>query len=64
MGYIEVENLADAGPVACNDGWADIGNLHILDAYQRQGIATWLFGLVAESLDLAWVDRLLEYAKP
>ncbi|MGH3488876.1 MAG: GNAT family N-acetyltransferase [Actinopolymorphaceae bacterium] len=64
VGYIEVENLADAGRVARHDGWADIGNLHILEAYQRQGIATWLFGLVAEWLDLARVDRLLEYANP
>jgi ribosomal protein S18 acetylase RimI-like enzyme len=64
VGYIEVENLADAGRVARHDGWADIGNLHILPAYRRQGIATWLFGLVAEWLDLARVDRLLEYASP
>jgi GNAT superfamily N-acetyltransferase len=64
IGYIEVENLADAGRVARHDGWADIGNLHIVEAYRRRGVATWLFGLVAEWLDLARVDRLLTYGPP
>ena len=62
VGYIEVENLADAGRVARHEGWADIGNLHILEGYQRRGIATWLFGLVADWLRMANVDRLLEFA--
>src|SRR4029453_7027064 len=45
-------------------GWADIGNLHVDEAYRRRGVATWLFGEAADWLRLARVERLLDYAWP
>jgi ribosomal protein S18 acetylase RimI-like enzyme len=45
VGYIEVEtNLADGGRLAQLGGWADVGNLHVSEAYRRQSVATWLVG--------------------
>ena len=41
---------ADALMVACLahlGGWADVGNLHVDEAYRRQGVATWLLGQAA-----------------
>jgi GNAT superfamily N-acetyltransferase len=63
VGYVEVEtNLGDGGRLAQRGGWADIGNLHVSEAYRRLGVATWLVGQAAEWLRLARVDRLLGYA--
>ncbi len=65
VGFIEVEtNLAEGGRLAHLGGWADIGNLQVVEAYQRRGVATWLVGQAADWLRLARVDRLLEYAWP
>jgi ribosomal protein S18 acetylase RimI-like enzyme len=64
VGYIEVEtNLAEGGRLAALGGWADIGNLHIKEAYRRRGIATWLVGQAADWLRLARVERVLDYAR-
>jgi GNAT superfamily N-acetyltransferase len=63
VGYIEVEtNLAEGGRLAHLGGWADVGNLHVDEAYRRRGVATWLVGQAADWLRLARVDRLLDYA--
>ena len=63
LGYIEVEaNLADGGRLAQLGGWADVGNLHVGEAYRRRGVATWLVGQAADWLRLARVERLLDYA--
>jgi GNAT superfamily N-acetyltransferase len=63
VGYIEVEaNLGDGGRLGQLGGWADVGNLHVTEAYRRQGVATWLVGQAAEWLGLARVERLLDYA--
>jgi ribosomal protein S18 acetylase RimI-like enzyme len=63
VGYIEVDaNLYDGGRLAHLGGWADVGNLHVDEAYRRRGVATWLFGHAADWLRLARVDRLLDYA--
>ena len=63
VGYIEVEtNLAEGGRLAHLGGWADVGNLHVGEAYRRRGVATWLVGQAADWLRLARVDRLLDYA--
>ena len=63
VGYIEVEaNLAEGGRLAHLGGWADVGNLHVDEAYRRRGVATWLAGHAADWLRLARVDRLLDYA--
>jgi GNAT superfamily N-acetyltransferase len=65
IGYIEVDtNLAQGGRLAQLGGWADVGNLHVDEAYRRQGVASWLFGQAADWLRLARVDRLLDYAWP
>jgi GNAT superfamily N-acetyltransferase len=65
VGYIEVDaNLAEGGRLAHLGGWADVGNLHVDDAYRRRGVATWLFGQAADWLRLARVERLLDYAWP
>ena len=65
VGYIEVDtNLAEGGRLAHLAGWADVGNLHVDEAYRRRGVASWLFGQAAEWLRLARVDRLLDYAWP
>ena len=65
IGFVEVEtNLAEGGRLAHLGGWADVGNLHVVEAYRRRGIATWLVGQAADWLRLAWAERLLEYAWP
>ena len=65
VGYIEVDaNLADGGRLAQLGGWADVGNLHVDEAYRRRGVATWLVGQAADWLRLARVERLLDYAWP
>ena len=65
VGYIEVDtNLAEGGRLAHLAGWADVGNLHVDEAYHRRGIATWLVGQAADWLRLARMERLLDYAWP
>jgi len=65
VGFIEVEtNLAEGGRLAHLGGWADVGNLHVVEAYRRRGVATWLVGQAADWLRLARAERLLEYAWP
>ena len=65
VGYIEVDtNLAQGGRLAHLAGWADVGNLHVDEAYRRRGVATWLMGQAADWLRLARVERLLDYAGP
>ena len=62
IGYIEVETFAEGERLARHGGWADIGNLHVAERYRRQGVATWLLGHAADWLQLAQVERLLDYA--
>ena len=64
VGYIEVEVLQDAGRMPRLGGWADIGNLHVVQAHRRRGLATWLMGQMTDWLRLAHVDRVLDYAWP
>jgi GNAT superfamily N-acetyltransferase len=65
IGFIEVDSdLTRGGSRARFAGWADIGNLTVDDAFQRQGVATWLLGLAADWLEVGRVDRLLAYAWP
>jgi GNAT superfamily N-acetyltransferase len=64
-GYIEVDaNLVEGGRLAHLGGWADVANLHVVEAYRRRGVGTWLIGQAADWLRLARVDRLLAYAWP
>jgi GNAT superfamily N-acetyltransferase len=62
IGYIEVETLDEGERLSRHGGWADIGNLRVAGQYRRQGVATWLLGQAADWLQLAQVERLLDYA--
>jgi GNAT superfamily N-acetyltransferase len=64
VGYIEVERLDDPARLARSGGLADIGNLQVTEQYRRRGIATWLVGQAADWLQLARIDRVLDYARP
>ena len=65
VGFVEVDaNLVEGGRLAHLGGWADVGNLHVVEAYRRRGVGTWLVGQAADWLRLARVDRLLAYAWP
>ena len=65
VGYIEVDtNLAQGGRLAHLAGWADVGNLHVDEAWRRRGVATWLIGQAADWLRRARVERLLDSAWP
>jgi GNAT superfamily N-acetyltransferase len=62
IGYIEVEIRAEGERLARQAGWADVGNLHVSERFQRRKVATWLLGQAADWLELARVDRLLDYS--
>lgn len=62
IGYIKVEILDEGERLSRHGGWADIGNLRVTGQYRRQGVATWLLGHAADWLQLAQVERLLDYA--
>lgn len=62
IGYIEVEIRADGERLARQAGWADVGNLRVREQYRRRKVATWLLGQAAVWLELAHIDRLLDYA--
>lgn len=62
IGYIEVEIRAEGERLARQAGWADVGNLRVSQRYRRRKIATWLLGQAADWLELAHVDRLLDYS--
>jgi GNAT superfamily N-acetyltransferase len=62
VGYLEVEVRAEAERLARQAGWADVGNLHVSEPYRRRKVATWMLGRAADWLELAHVDRLLDYA--
>jgi GNAT superfamily N-acetyltransferase len=61
IGYIEVDTLQEGQRLSRHGGWADIGNLCVAEGYRRRGIASWLLGQAAGWLQLAHVDRLLDY---
>jgi GNAT superfamily N-acetyltransferase len=61
-GYIEIEILDEGERLSRHGGWADVGNLHVAEPYQRRGVATWLLGQAAGWLRLAGVSKLLDYA--
>jgi len=62
IGYLEVETLDEGELLSRHGGWADIGNLRVTGQYRRRGVATWLLGQAADWLQLAQVERLLDYA--
>lgn len=64
-GFIEVEtDFTNGGTLSRFAGWADVGNLCVLEEHRRRGIATWLLGNAAEWLRMGRVERLLAYAEP
>jgi GNAT superfamily N-acetyltransferase len=63
VGFIEVDtNLGEANRAAGIASWADIGNLEVVETARRQGVGSWLVAEVAGWLELAGVNRLLDYA--
>jgi GNAT superfamily N-acetyltransferase len=62
IGYLELEIFDEGERTARHGRWAGIGNLHVSEACRRRGVATWLLGQGAAWLELAQVDRLLDYA--
>jgi ribosomal protein S18 acetylase RimI-like enzyme len=65
VGYVEIDTgIGGAGRIVGQEGWADVGNLHVHPAHRRRGVGTSLLGEAAEWLRLARVSRLLDYAAP
>jgi GNAT superfamily N-acetyltransferase len=62
IGHIEVEIRSEGERLARRAGWADVGILHVSDRFRRRKVATWLLGQAADWLELAHVDRLLDYS--
>jgi GNAT superfamily N-acetyltransferase len=62
IGYVEVETLEEGERLPRHGGWAGVGNLRVTGPYRRHGVATWLLGQAAGWLELAQVERLLDYA--
>jgi GNAT superfamily N-acetyltransferase len=62
IGYVEVELLDEGERMPRHSGWADVGNLRVIEEYRRRGVATWLLGQASDWLRLANVERLLDYA--
>jgi ribosomal protein S18 acetylase RimI-like enzyme len=62
IGYVEVETLDAGERLSRHSGWADVGNLTVAAGYRRRGVGTWLLAQAADWLELAQVDRLLDYA--
>jgi GNAT superfamily N-acetyltransferase len=63
VGFIEIESLDDAGRAPRTAGWADVGNLQVVEQYRRRGVATWLLGQAGEWLQLAGAKCLLDYSQ-
>jgi GNAT superfamily N-acetyltransferase len=64
IGFVEVDTRAETGRLPRNTGWADFGNLHVVEEYRRRGVATWLVGHAADWMRLAGVERVLDYSWP
>lgn len=65
VGYVEVDTVLDPGTRTSRVGaWADVGNLHVVQAHRRRGVGCWLVARAADWLALAGVTRLLDYAAP
>lgn len=64
IGFIEVDALDDPGRLPRHQGWADIGNLNVVEQYRARGVASWLLSQAADWLRLAGVAWLLGYAWP
>jgi GNAT superfamily N-acetyltransferase len=62
IGYIEVEVFDEGERLSRHGGWADVGNLHVTEAYRRRGVGRWLLMQAAGWLRACGVDRLLDYA--
>jgi len=64
LGNVEVDSREDLGRQPLHSGWADIGNLHVVEAYRRRRVGAYFMGQAAQWLDLARLDRVLDYARP
>ncbi len=57
-----LETFSGTERLARAAGWADVGNLQVSEPYRRRGVGSWLLGQAAGWLELAHIDRLLDYA--
>lgn len=65
IGFIEVEtDVTGGGTRSRFAGWADIGNLHVVEDLRRRGMGTWLLAQAASWLRLGRVERLVAYGSP
>jgi GNAT superfamily N-acetyltransferase len=65
VGFIDTENDLTAGGTRSRfAGWADVGNLQVVEEHRRKGVATWLLAHAADWLRLGRVERLVDYAWP
>jgi GNAT superfamily N-acetyltransferase len=65
IGFVEIDtSLEEPSRLPRHDGWADIGNLHVGEAYRRRGVGSWLVGHAGDWLRLARVGRVLDYGFP
>jgi GNAT superfamily N-acetyltransferase len=62
IGYIELETFNEGERLTRSADWADVGGLRVTEPYRRRGVGSWLLGQAADWLELAHVDRLLDYA--
>lgn len=62
VGFIEVEIFEEGERLSRHGGWADIGNPARGPGLSTPRVGSWLLGEAAGWLDLAGVDRLLDYS--
>jgi GNAT superfamily N-acetyltransferase len=62
IGYIEVEIFDQGERLPRSGGWADLGNLHVAEAYRCRGVGSWLVRQAASWLSAAGASRVLSYA--
>ena len=65
IGFVEVESDHTSGGTRSRlAGWADVGNLQVVEAHRRKGVGTWLIACAADWLRLGGVARLISYGTP
>ncbi len=56
LGYVEVDSREEPGRQPLQGGWADIGNLHVVEAYRRKRVGTYL--MVRPASGWTWLDSI------
>ena len=62
IGLLEVDDdFTRHGSMLRNDGWADIGNIGVVEDYRGVGVASWLLGHAGAWLRMGRGRNLLSY---